>query len=209
MKIEVSDGEVVDKYSILCLKLELITNEDKKKQVQHEKQLLHDYATFLINRWPMYYSLLFHVNKQIWDKTDEMKAFHMPNDPEAFAKLSQDIFSLNDQRFRLKRIFNMDSNVQEQKSYADKTIHISIPSQEVLINKLDELISMVLRYDKIFIILDKEKQLVMDMINYWLPPFCVAFLTEIDDHKRTNDDNYPPVDLATLAIIGHFTNVHA
>jgi hypothetical protein len=155
MKIEVSDGEVVDKYSILCLKLELITNEDKKKQVQHEKQLLHDYATFLINRWPMYYSLLFHVNKQIWDKTDEMKAFHMPNDPEAFAKLSQDIFSLNDQRFRLKRIFNMDSNVQEQKSYADKTIHISIPSQEVLINKLDELISMVLRYHKIFIILDK------------------------------------------------------
>lgn len=53
MKIEVSDGEIVDKYSILCLKLDLMTHEDKKKQVQYEKDLLHDYATTLIKQWPM------------------------------------------------------------------------------------------------------------------------------------------------------------
>ena len=209
MKIEVSDGEVVDKYSILCLKLDLITNEEKKIQVQHEKQLLHEYATFLIHQWPMYYRLLFHVNKQIWDKTDEMKAFHMPDNPESFARLSQDIFLLNDQRFRLKRIFNMKSNVKEQKSYADNIIHTSIPDHDVLTNKLDELIFMVLVYDKIFITLDKEKDLIKETIHHWLPSFCVAFLSETDTHKHTNEHNHQRPDPPTLAIIRYFTNEQA
>ena len=210
MKIEVSDGEVVDKYSILCLKLDLITNEEKKKQVQHEKQLLHEYATVLIHQWPMYYRLLFHVNKQIWDKTDDMKAFHMPDNPELFARLSQDIFLLNDQRFRLKRIFNMTSNVKEQKSYADKIIRTSIPSHDILKNQLDKLIFMVLVYDKIVITLDKEKELIKETIHHWLPSFCVAFLSETDNYKHTNDDdNHQPPDPSTLAIIRYFTNEQA
>lgn len=209
MKIEVSDGEIVDKYSILCLKLDRLVNEDKKKQVQYEKDLIHDYATLLINQWPMYYRLLFHVNQQIWDKTDEMKAFYLPDDPEAFARLSQDIFSLNDQRFRLKRIFNMGSNVKEQKSYADKIIRTTIPSPDVLKSKLEELISMVLVCDKILITLDKEKQWVVDTIHNWLPPFCVSFVQETDEHMRVDDDNYQPPDTTTLSIIHHFTSEQA
>ena len=207
MKIEVSDGEIVDKYSILCLKLDLITHEDKKKQVQYEKDLLHDYATTLIKQWPMYYRLLFHVNKQIWHKTDEMKAFYLRDDPEGFARLSQDIFSLNDQRFRLKRIFNTGSHVKEQKSYADKTICTSIPDHHTLKIRLDELISMVLTYDKILIVLSKEKQSVIDAIHHWLPSFCVSFMSEID-HGPTNQ-SIPTPDATILSIIHHFTSAQA
>lgn len=204
MKIEVSDGEIVDKYSILCLKLDLITHKDKKKQVQHEKDLLHDYATLLIGQWPMYYRLLFHVNKQIWHKTDEMKAFPLPDDPEGFARLSSDIFSLNDQRFRLKRIFNTSSDVKEQKSYADKTLHIFLPDYNLLQTRLDELISRVLTHDKILITLDKEKQHVIDTIHHWIPPFCVSFV----DDLPTNP-SIPSPDATTLSIIHHFTNSQA
>lgn len=206
MKIEVSDGEIVDKYSILCLKLDLITNNDKKKQVQYEKDLLHEYATLLIGQWPMYYRLLFHVNKQIWHKTDEMKAFHLLDDPEGFARLSSDIFSLNDQRFRLKRIFNTDSHVKEQKSYAEKTIHIFLPNHNFAVRRLDELISMVLTHDKILITLDKEKQAITDTIHQWIPLFCVSFLEE----PPTNPSIIPLApDASTLSIIHHFTNSQA
>ena len=205
MKIEVSDGEIVDKYSILCLKLDLITNDDKKKQVQHEKDLLREYAAVLIKQWPMYYRLLFHVNQQIWHKTDDIKAFHVADDPEGYARLSHDIFSLNDQRFRLKRIFNTGSDVKEQKSYADKIVHLCVPHHHDLQTRLDEIISMVLTHDQILITLDKQQQAVIDTLHHWIPPFCVSFL----DEPPTNPPTPPTPDPSTLSVIHHFTKAHA
>ena len=98
MKIEVSDGEIVDKYSILCLKLDKIKNEEKRKQIQHEKNFLHEHAIKLIEKWLLYYDLLSYVNRKIWDKTDEMKTLSPSN--ATFAYVAHEIFSLNDQRFR-------------------------------------------------------------------------------------------------------------
>ena len=153
----------------------------------------------------MYYRLLFHVNKQIWYKTDEMKIFDLADDPEGFARLSSDIFSLNDQRFRLKRLFNKNSYVKEQKSYADKTIQISLPNHNLLQTKLNELISLVLMYDRIIIFLDTEKESVINTIHDWIPSFCVSFLEESD---HTNQ-SIPAPDATTLSIINHFTNSQA
>lgn len=149
MKIEVSDGEIADKYSILCLKLDRIQDGTKRQQVQREKDLLHAYASTLIDRWPLYYKLLCHVNRQIWDKTNAVKALSLPDDLEAFARLSQEIFAHNDQRFRLKRVFQSGSRVQEQKSYADKVLHLNVGGQGMLDRKLAELVYMVLEYDRV------------------------------------------------------------
>jgi len=206
MKIEVSDGELVDKYSILCLKLDLIHNETKREKVQHEKELLHDDATVLVQTWPMYYRLLFHVNKQIWDKTDEMKALDWSDNPGKFARLAQEIFCLNDQRFRLKRIFNTASHVQEQKSYANKVLHLSTTNSETLKRKLSELVSMVLRYDEIH-------------IHGITPPSCLRdrqmFQPLILFFHQEENTNIPSMetlscpDPEVVSIIDHFTNTQA
>lgn len=125
MRVEVSDGEVVDKYSILCIKAERIVEEEKKKHVVYEKELLEPDALRLIEPWKEFYELLLQVNRQIWDKTDEIKQMEVGD--ARYAPLAHDIFILNDQRFRLKRVFQT-GNVQEQKSYPDKVIRVNVGS---------------------------------------------------------------------------------
>lgn len=206
MKIEVSDGEIVDKYSILSLKLDLIHNEAKREKVQHEKELLHDYATVLIQTWPMYYRLLYHTNKQIWDKTDEMKALRWSDNHEAFARLSQEIFCLNDQRFRLKRIFNTASHVQEQKSYANKVLHLWTPNGEALKRKLNELVSMVLLYDQVHI-----HGITPSCFSdcHVFPPSILFFSQEDQEENICSIETVSSPDPEVLSIIDHFTNAQA
>ena len=40
MKIEVSNGEIIDKYTILEIKLSQIKDEEKLKNIQHEYDVL-------------------------------------------------------------------------------------------------------------------------------------------------------------------------
>lgn len=147
MKVEVSNGEVVDKYSILCIKEKRIMETEKKKHVSYEKQLLEPEAMKLIEPWKMFYELLLHVNQQIWDKTNEMK--QMPVHHDRYASLAHEIFTLNDQRFRLKRVFQTDG-IKEQKSYADMMIRVHVPSDY---DRDDEkkLCLLVMDYDLILI----------------------------------------------------------
>lgn len=198
MKIEVSDGEVVDKYSILCLKLVRIPDTPKRKDIQREKDLLLDYAAVLIARWPLYYDLLYHVNQQIWDKTDEAKSLSVPN--AAFAHLTHEIFSLNDQRFRLKRVFNTNSHVKEQKSYADRVLHVCITSHDALMEKLDELIAMVLVYDRVHLTVGvAAADAVRDTVLRWLPPYFVSFLPH--DGPLQDIQSLEVADVAVLSLI--------
>lgn len=206
MKIEVSDGEIVDKYSILCLKLDLIQEKEKRNQIKQEKELLDKHAIVLIDECPLYYSLLSHVNQKIWDKTNEIKALHLSDDPEAFAVLAFDIFSLNDQRFRLKRIFNTRSYVKEQKSYAEKIIQIFIPNKNVLQDKRNELISMLLVYDHIKIQWTNgydEKEILQ-----WIPSSCVSFHPDLSPPVCSLETLSFP-DTTMLSLIRHFTKEQA
>lgn len=147
MKVEVSNGEVVDKYSILCIKTERIIDVEKKKHVSYEKKLLEPEAIKLIEPWKMFYELLFDVNQKIWDKTNEIKQMHVYDDQ--YAILANEIFNLNDQRFRLKRVFQTDG-IKEQKSYADKMIRVHVPSDYGL-DDVKKLSLLVMDYDLILI----------------------------------------------------------
>lgn len=77
----------------------------------------------------------------------------------------------------------------------------------VLKTKLNELISMVLTYDKILIFLNKEKQSVIDTIHHWLPPFCVSFSYEPYHDPITQ--SIPAPDASIMSIIHQFTRVQA
>lgn len=191
MKIEVSDGEIVDKYSIVCLKLERIQDNTKRDHLLIEKQLIQTQSESIIHRFPLYYHLLCHVNQVIWEKTDIMKTLNHQDD--GYALLASEIFAYNDRRFRLKRIFNEGSHVKEQKSYASKTITIEATED------LATIISLVVEYDHVWIVRDDCHQA---MIEAMIPVCCFSW---VDDRETTVPHKHVEmIDVIQVFISGTF-----
>jgi hypothetical protein len=146
MKVEVSLGEAIDKYSILELKLKKINDTNKQNEIKKELDALSECITYK-EREPFYYKLLFYINEQIWDMTNEIKG-KTPDDSQ-FSIISNKIFEYNQKRFRIKNWFNCDSSLKEQKSYASTGCKIIIENEETIYNKIAEIHYIALNYDSI------------------------------------------------------------
>jgi hypothetical protein len=150
MKVEVSIGEVIDKLSILELKMKKINDENKKIEIQKEINALQECHKY--KEYYLYYNLLMYVNEKIWDMTDVIKSITIEN-PQ-FAYLSNQIFEFNQKRFRIKNWYNLitSSNIKEQKSYSLSNTTILINDINTFYNKISEIIYLALEYDVITII---------------------------------------------------------
>ena len=150
MKVEVSIGEVIDKLSILELKMKKISNETKKLEIQKEIDALQECYIYKENH--LYYNLLMYVNEKIWDMTDVIKTITI-DDPQ-FAFLSNQIFEFNQKRFRIKNWYNLtsSSNLKEQKSYSQSICKIVIDNTTTFYNKIPEIIYLALEYDIVTIV---------------------------------------------------------
>ena len=148
MKLEVSIGEAIDKYTILELKLKKISDISKQTEIKKELNALNECVIYK-NQYTFYYNLLFYINEQIWDMTNEIKS-KTPNDM-TFSIISNKIFEYNQKRFRVKNWFNLlcDSSLKEQKSYASTTCKIIIENVETIYNKIAELHYIALNYDNV------------------------------------------------------------
>lgn len=119
MQIEVSIGEVVDKWTILCLKVVKIDDPNKLLNVEKEK----NYLSTVIPKDIMEDSLaeeLHWVNKELWVVEDRLREYEkekMFNDD--FVQLARSVYLLNDKRARIKKQINMKygSDFVEEKSY--------------------------------------------------------------------------------------------
>jgi hypothetical protein len=119
MQIEVSIGEVVDKWTILCLKVVKIDDPNKLLNVEKEK----DYLSTVIPKDIMEDSLaeeLHWVNKELWVVEDRLREYEkakMFNDD--FVQLARSVYLLNDKRARIKKQINIKygSDFVEEKSY--------------------------------------------------------------------------------------------
>jgi hypothetical protein len=150
MKVEISIGEVIDKLSILELKMKKINDENKKIEIQKEINALqecHKYKDYYL-----YYNLLMYVNEKIWDMTDVIKSITIEH--TQFAYLSNQIFEFNQKRFRVKNWYNLttSSNIKEQKSYSLSNCMILINNINTFYNKIPDIIYLALEYDVITII---------------------------------------------------------
>ena len=121
MKIEVSLGELLDKVSILQIKMEKITNEDRLKHVRHElntlEHLMSEHGVVIPQDL---YKELKEVNMKLWDTEDIIRDCEKNNDfGDEFVEHARLDAKLNDQRFLIKNKINnaMNSNIKEQKSY--------------------------------------------------------------------------------------------
>jgi hypothetical protein len=119
MKIEVSVGEVVDKWTILSIKALNITDKDKLVNVFKERNYLNTVIDPEILHDPMTDELL-KVNQFLWKVEDLLRDFERASSfGDEFIDLARSVYRLNDQRARIKKEINIKygSDFVEEKSY--------------------------------------------------------------------------------------------
>jgi len=119
MKIEVSVGEVVDKWTILSIKALNITDKDKLVNVFKEKNYLNNVIDPEILHDPLIDDLL-DVNKMLWDVEDRLRNCEREKlFDEHFVQLARSVYILNDKRAHIKKEINIKygSDFVEEKSY--------------------------------------------------------------------------------------------
>ena len=170
MLIETSIGDIIDKYSILQLKYKKIKCEKKLFEIKNEITNLK-VCEDIIFKYEHYYALLLYINDEIWKKTDIIKNLDYKNN--IFSEISNDIFKLNQKRFRLKNLFNIIcySNIKEQKSYEENSCEIIIDNIDTLIKKIPEINYLSFEYDVVSIKTNTEcvllcKKIFNPLINY-------------------------------------------
>lgn len=119
MNINVSIGEVVDKWTILSIKALNITDKDKLVNVFKERtylntviepEILHDSLT----------DQLLVVNKSLWNVEDRLRDCERNKVfDDHFVQLARSVYILNDKRANIKKEINMKygSEFVEEKSY--------------------------------------------------------------------------------------------
>tara|TARA_Y100000389_G_C17441920_1_gene509135 strand:+ start:1855 stop:2241 length:387 start_codon:yes stop_codon:yes gene_type:complete len=126
MKVEISNGELLDKISILELKLFKIKDKKKLVNVQKEFDTLNPLAKELFEKFggqlQNHYLELARVNGLLWDIEDWIRDCEREKRfDEEFIQLSRSVYVTNDQRSEVKKIINVitSSGLIEEKSYKD------------------------------------------------------------------------------------------
>ena len=126
MKVEVSNGELMDKLSILELKLKNITDSKKLRNVNTEFNELNPLVQQLFKKYNpainVLYQKLAKINDKLWIIEDEIRQSERDKDfGPKFVKLARDVYFTNDVRSDLKKEINVltNSGVIEEKSYED------------------------------------------------------------------------------------------
>jgi len=126
MKIEVSNGELVDKLTILEIKLDRITNSKQLENITKEWLSLNDAVMTLLNTFgdrALYSKIdeLSDINKKLWDIEDWIRNCEKEQrfDKE-FVELARSVYKLNDRRSEVKKHINVitKSGLIEEKSYS-------------------------------------------------------------------------------------------
>jgi hypothetical protein len=119
MKIEVSNGEIVDKLTILQIKKINITESEKLINVEKElNYLIEINHNIKINDF--LYEELFDVNKKLWDVEEHIRKKENKKEfDDEFVNLARNVYILNDKRAEIKKRINTitNSNFIEEKSY--------------------------------------------------------------------------------------------
>jgi len=126
MKVEISNGELLDKISILELKLLKIEDKEKLVNIQKEFDTLNPLVVDLFEKHDgqlqNHYLELAKINGELWDIEDWIRDCEREKrfDKE-FVELARSVYITNDKRCEVKKIINLitSSGLVEEKSYKE------------------------------------------------------------------------------------------
>ena len=120
---EISAGELIDKITILNIKKEKITNNEKLVEIEKELKSLKDTFNKKIipdNSLLELMEQLKKINLMLWDIEDgKRNAEKNKKFDERFIELARNVYKFNDERAKIKLKINnlLGSNIKEVKSY--------------------------------------------------------------------------------------------
>lgn len=162
VSVLVSFGEVFDKYSILCLKEEKITDIEKLRYVREEKNELRSKIEKYLqdDLISFHFSILKWINDYIWKNCELIRV----NDytEHGYNNIVRKIVDFNDARVRVKNKIDyiLSSPIREQKSYPKKKCvlysHLGLGDQ---FNMVGAVRFLALFFDEVRLIIktDQEK----------------------------------------------------
>ena len=126
MKVEVSNGELLDKLSILELKLKNIKDDKKLINIKNQHGGLSPLCNNLFNNYGnelrSLYAKLSEINAELWKIEDDIRECERNKDfGDEFVRLARAVYFTNDKRSDVKKSINLltESGFVEEKSYED------------------------------------------------------------------------------------------
>lgn len=125
MKIEVSNGELIDKFLILYIKLYKISNKSKVDNIKKEFSEIRPFVQQLFSEYGQELKNLFwkldNVNSNLWNIEDSLRILEKKKkyNTEEFIELARSVYKENDKRAKIKKEINIltKSTLIEEKSY--------------------------------------------------------------------------------------------
>ena len=122
---EISSGELLDKISILEIKLKKIKDKENLKEINKEYAILKQSQNLnikLTNELKDLFDELKKVNLNLWDIEDKLRICEKNKDfGEKFIELARKVYFNNDSRAKIKSEINklLGSNIKEIKQYSN------------------------------------------------------------------------------------------
>ena len=122
---EISAGELLDKISILEIKLDKIKNKNSQEEISKEYRILKEAQVSNIKTTEKIKQLfreIKEVNLNLWDIENEIRIYEKKKDfSKKFTELSRSVYFNNDKRAKIKSEINeiLGSNIKEIKQYAN------------------------------------------------------------------------------------------
>ena len=124
IKVALSVGELIDKITILQLKMKFITTKEQLNNVNKELETLkpllkeNNLETPEIKK---HFSELYEINLELWKIEDKIREKEKQSDfGNEFVSLARSVYFTNDKRAEIKKKINFISGSEliEEKSYA-------------------------------------------------------------------------------------------
>jgi hypothetical protein len=122
---EISAGELLDKMSILEIKLDKVKNIDSQKEINKEYASLKKTKNsniILSEEINQLYKEIKQINLELWNIEDKIRVCEKNKDfGKDFIELARSVYVTNDKRFKIKSEINKltGSNINEIKQYVD------------------------------------------------------------------------------------------
>ena len=122
---EISAGELLDKISILEIKLEKIKNKTDQEEINKEYKILKEVQNSSLEvteKLKTLFKEIKEVNLNLWNIEDKLRICEKNKDfGQTFIELARSVYLNNDKRSKIKSEINkiLGSNIREIKQYVN------------------------------------------------------------------------------------------